>query len=117
MDLFKKTHKNPSPARKNPPLRQHVRQEPPEVILREMIEQHGLVDLLEALAQEVMAAGEEQGLSEEDAEEASVALSELAEFCSGPSEDDEEESDEDEDEDEDESEDDDVEDEPEPEED
>ncbi len=102
MDLFKKTHKNPSPARRNPPLRQHVKKEPPEVILRELIEEHGLVDLLEALAQEVMAAGEEQGLSEEDAEEASVALSELAEFCSGPSEEDEEESDEDEDSDDDE---------------
>lgn len=102
MDLFKKTHKNPSPARKNPPLREHVRKEAPEVILRELIEEHGLVDLLEALSQEVMAAGEEQGLSEEDAEEASVALSELAEFCSGPSEEDEEESDEDEDSDDDE---------------
>lgn len=94
MDFFKKTPPRKNPAKRNPPLRQHVRQEPPEVILREMIEEHGLACVLEALAQEALAAGEEQGLSEEDAEEVSVQLSELVEFCSGPDEDEDEDEDE-----------------------
>lgn len=100
MDFFKKTSPRENPGRRNPPLREHVQKEPPEVILRELIEEHGLADILEALAQETIAAGEEQGLSEEDAEQVAVTLSELAEFCSGPSEEEDEIEDEDEDEDE-----------------
>ncbi|MDQ5977441.1 MAG: hypothetical protein QG602_413 [Verrucomicrobiota bacterium] len=97
MDFFKKTQPRKNPVKKNPPLRKHVKQEPAEVILREMIEEHGIACVLEALAQEVLAAGEEQGLSEEDAEEVSVQLSELVEFCSGPDEDEDEDEEDDED--------------------
>jgi hypothetical protein len=105
MDLFKKTAPRKNPARRNPPLRTHVQKERPEVILREMIEEHGLPALLEALADEVVAAGEEVGLSDEDAGEVAVTLGELADFCSGEA-DPEEDEDEDEGDDEDEGEDD-----------